>query len=145
MEFQANSSGEALAYAHTGRRRGGPRSGRGWSISAIARHLGRDRATVRGYLAGDRVPGVRKRVAPDPLEPFVTYLAARFVDDAHLWLTALYDEVVPLGYPRSYPSFARGVRRLGLRPLTALPRRDGQGDDRDRASAGRRGSMWLSA
>jgi transposase len=91
-------------------------AGRGWSISAIARHLGRDRATVRGYLAGERVPGVRKRVAPDPLEPFVAYLAARFVDDPHLWLTALFDEVVPLGYARSYPSFARGVRRLGLRP-----------------------------
>jgi transposase len=91
-------------------------AGRGWSISAIARHLGRDRATVRGYLAGERTPGVRTRAAPDPLEPFVAYLAARFADDPHLWLTALFDEVVRLGYPRSYPSFARGVRRLGLRP-----------------------------
>jgi len=25
---------------------------RGWSISAIARHLGLDRKTVRGYLSG---------------------------------------------------------------------------------------------
>jgi len=91
-------------------------AGRGWSISAIARHLGRDRKTVRAYVHGERTPGVRRRAAPDPLEPFVTYLAARFVDDPHLWLTALYDEVVPLGYPRSYPSFARGVRRAGLRP-----------------------------
>jgi len=91
-------------------------AGRGWSTSAIARHLGRDRATVRAYLAGERAPGVRKRAAPDPLEPFVAYLAARFADDPHLWLTALFDEAVRLGYPRSYPSFARGVRRLGLRP-----------------------------
>ena len=30
---------------------------RGWSISAIARHLGRDRKTVRSYLNGERVPG----------------------------------------------------------------------------------------
>jgi transposase len=30
---------------------------RGWSISAIARHLGIDRKTVRAYLNGDRVPG----------------------------------------------------------------------------------------
>ena len=29
---------------------------RGWSISAIARHLGRDRKTVRGYLSGQQVP-----------------------------------------------------------------------------------------
>ena len=34
---------------------------RGWSISAIARHTGRDRKTVRGYLAGEREPGVRAR------------------------------------------------------------------------------------
>ena len=32
---------------------------RGWSISAIARHLERDRKTVRSYLNGDRQPGVR--------------------------------------------------------------------------------------
>ena len=30
---------------------------RGWSISAIARHLGHDRKTVRAYLRGDREPG----------------------------------------------------------------------------------------
>ena len=33
----------------------------GWSISAIARHVGRDRKTVRAYLSGERQPGVRKR------------------------------------------------------------------------------------
>lgn len=41
---------------------------RGWTISAIARHLGRDRKTVRAYINGERVPGVRARSAPDPLE-----------------------------------------------------------------------------
>jgi IS30 family transposase len=35
----------------------------GWSISAIARHLGRDRKTIRGYLSGEREPGRRKRFA----------------------------------------------------------------------------------
>lgn len=29
---------------------------RGWSISAIARHLGRGRMTVRAYLNGEREP-----------------------------------------------------------------------------------------
>ena len=43
---------------------------RGWTISAIARHLGRDRKTVRAYINGERVPGVRAKTAPDPLEPF---------------------------------------------------------------------------
>ena len=28
----------------------------GWTISAIARHLGRDRKTIRAHLRGDRTP-----------------------------------------------------------------------------------------
>src|SRR6266851_1462097 len=48
--------------------------------------------------------------------PFAQYLAARFADDPHLWATALYDEVVPLGYGLSYVSFARQLRLAGLRP-----------------------------
>jgi transposase len=91
-------------------------SKRGWSISAIARHLGCDRKTVRSYLNGERVPGVRRSSAPDPLAPFAGYVAARFVDDPHLWATALFDEVAALGYGCSYPSFARQLRAAGLRP-----------------------------
>ena len=34
---------------------------RGWTISAIARHTGFDRKTVRKYLGGDGTPGVRAR------------------------------------------------------------------------------------
>jgi transposase len=89
---------------------------RGWTISAIARHIGRDRKTVRAYINGERVPGIRGRSAPDLLEPFKAYLAARFVDDPHVWASALYDEVVRLGYPLSYPSFVRQIRVAGLRP-----------------------------
>ena len=83
---------------------------RGWTISAIARHLGRDPKTVRAYINGERVPGVRAKTAPDQLEPFKKYLAARFVDDPHVWASALYDEVRRLGYRLSYPSFARQLR-----------------------------------
>jgi transposase len=64
---------------------------------SIARHLGRDPKTVRAYLAGKRVPGRRASSRPDLLAPCVAYLRARFVDDPHLWATALFDEVVPLG------------------------------------------------
>jgi transposase len=89
---------------------------RGWSISAIARHLERDRKTVRCYLNGDRLPGVRVTAVADPLAEFEVYIRARFVDDPHLWATSLFDEVVALGYARSYPSFVRQVRQRGLRP-----------------------------
>ncbi|WP_423783064.1 helix-turn-helix domain-containing protein, partial [Ferrimicrobium acidiphilum] len=40
---------------------------RGWSVSAIARHLGRDRKTVRRYLADTATPGARRRGTPDAL------------------------------------------------------------------------------
>ena len=89
---------------------------RGWTISAIARHLGRDRKTIRAYVEGQRQPGARRRAVPDHFEPFVAYVRERLVADPHLWGTALYDEVVGLGYPRSYVTFVREVRRRGLRP-----------------------------
>ncbi|MEX1264290.1 MAG: IS21 family transposase, partial [Actinomycetota bacterium] len=60
---------------------------RGWSTSAIARHLGRDRKTIRGYLNAERSPGRRASTVPDPLGPFEGYIRARFADDHHLWGT----------------------------------------------------------
>jgi hypothetical protein len=89
---------------------------RGWSIAAIARHLDRNPKTIRAYVNGEREPGRRRRRAPDPLAPYVGYLAARFVDDPHIWASALYDEVSRLGYRLSYVSFARQLRTQGLRP-----------------------------
>jgi transposase len=89
---------------------------RGWTISAIARHLGRDRKTVRAYINGTTAPGVRHSSRSDPLEPYARYITLRFVDDPHVWASALYDEVKRLGYPLSYPSFVRQVRMAGLRP-----------------------------
>jgi transposase len=89
---------------------------RGWSISAIARHVGHDRKTVRGYLCGEREPGVRERAEPDPFDAFEPYVRQRFVDDQHVWATTLFDEVVALGYPRSYQTFTRALRDRQLRP-----------------------------
>jgi transposase len=88
----------------------------GWSIAAIARHLGRDPKTIRAYLDGRRTPGQRRRSAPDVFAPYVDYVAARLGEDRHVWATALYDEVVALGYQGSYPSFTRALRSRGLRP-----------------------------
>src|ERR1044071_7729640 len=89
---------------------------RGWSVSAIARHLGRDRKTVRAYLSGEREPGRRRRAGPGRFAPFVSCCKIRFGDDPHLWATTLFDEVAALGYEGSYPSFTRELRRRGLRP-----------------------------
>lgn len=92
---------------------------RGWTISAIARHLGVSRVTVRAYLDGTRVPGQRARSVVDPFEVFAEYCRIRLCDDPHLWGTTLFDELIELGYAGSYPSFTRAVRVRTLRPVCA--------------------------
>jgi hypothetical protein len=87
----------------------------GSSISAIARRLGRDRKTVRSYLGGGRVAGVRSRV-PDASLRFLPYCRQRLTDDPHLLATQLFAEVVELGYPGGYSTFTRALRSHQLRP-----------------------------
>ena len=89
---------------------------RGWTISAIARHTGHDRKTIRAYLNGERSPGERKKSAADPFEPFLAYVTARLVEDPHLWSRTLCDELEDLGYTQSYPTLTRQIRQRGLRP-----------------------------
>ncbi|HEY5785682.1 MAG TPA: hypothetical protein VIT65_12975 [Microlunatus sp.] len=81
----------------------------GWTITAIANHVGRDRKTVRNYLNGNREPGVRRR-AEDPFGPFVEYVTARLVEDPHLWAVTLCDELEPLGFTASYQTLTRQIR-----------------------------------
>jgi transposase len=88
----------------------------GWSVSEIARHVGRDRKTVRAYLAGDRQPGVRVAVEPDLFDRFEPYVRQRLSDDHGMWATTLFDEVRALGYVRAYQTFTRKLRERHLRP-----------------------------
>lgn len=89
---------------------------RGWSISAIARHLGRDRKTVRAYLSGERTLGQRRLAGADPFDVVEPYVRQRLADDPHVWATVLFDEVKGLGYGQSYETFNRKIRNRGLRP-----------------------------
>ena len=61
-------------------------------------------------------PGSASAAEPDPFEPFAGYCRERLAEDPHLWATTLFDEVVELGYDRSYPTFTRQLRARGLRP-----------------------------
>ena len=88
---------------------------RGWTVAAIARHLGRDPRTVKAYLEGERVAGVR-RVPSDPFARFAEYCRVRLSDDPHLWARVLFDEVAGLGYQGGYSTFTRAVRQRALRP-----------------------------
>lgn len=90
---------------------------RGWSISAIARHTGRNRRTIRNYINGVSTPGVRKPAGEDSFAPFVDYVSARLGEDPHLWARTLLDELEALGFPLSYPSLTRNIRTRGLRPV----------------------------
>lgn len=89
---------------------------RGWSISAIARHLGHDRKTIRAYLNGERTAGVRVSAGGSLFDPFVDYCRARLAEDPHLWAMTLFDEIVGLGFVQSYPTFTRQLRLRSLRP-----------------------------
>ncbi|MCZ7590558.1 MAG: IS21 family transposase [Gaiella sp.] len=97
---------------------------RGWSISAIARHTGRDRKTIRAWLGeGERR---RRARAPSVLEPFRAFIERRLGDDPHLDATVLLRELRPLGFERSYQTLTRELRRLGLRPECPVCKRGGQ-------------------
>ena len=96
---------------------------RGWSISAIARHTGRDRKTVRAWLAGERA---RRPLAASVLEPYRRYLERRLQDDPHVDATVLLRELRSLGFERSYQTLTRELRRLGLRPVCPACKRGGQ-------------------
>jgi hypothetical protein len=85
--------------------------GRGWSVSAIARHTGRDRKTIRTCLKGQAKQRGR---APSVLEPFREYLVARFADDPHVLGTVLFRELVGLIIDWS-------LVRVQAGPLTCLP------------------------
>jgi hypothetical protein len=96
---------------------------RGWSVSAIARHTGRDRKAVRVWLEqGERR---RRARAPSVLEPYRAYIERRFADDPHLDATVLLCELRPLGFVRSYQTLTRELRRLELRPECPVCKRGG--------------------
>jgi hypothetical protein len=109
----------------------------GWTISAIARHLGRDRKTIRSYLSGDRVGGVWAASVDDPLGPFVAYLRQRLVDDPH----GVGHDAVRRGTRAGVRPFLSPVHPRPARPsvaaaLRAMPGLPGPGSRGDRSSGG---------
>ena len=88
----------------------------GWTISAIARHLGRDRKTIRAISAPAEEAGVRVRCRPGSVRAVRRLLRAAPGDDPHLWGSTLFDELLELGYGQSYPTMTRQIRARNLRP-----------------------------
>ncbi len=98
-----------------------------WKYMPYANAAGRSRRspdtpavtpkTIRSYLNGTTTPGVRKRSVVDPFEVFLAYVTARLIDDPHLWVRTLCDELEDLGYAMSYQTLTRQVRDRKLRPV----------------------------
>jgi WbqC-like protein len=88
---------------------------RGWSIAAIARHLNRDRRTIKAYLTGERTVGYRRQPVAAFVQ-FLDYCRLGLNDDPHLWSSVLFDEIVALGYLGGYSTFTRALRRHEVRP-----------------------------
>jgi hypothetical protein len=88
-------------------------AGQGWSVSAIARHVGHDRKTVRIYLNGHRAPG-QPRPHAHSFAPFAAYVRQRAAEDCHLRGTGLHREITALGYAGSYSAFTRELRGHGI-------------------------------
>lgn len=80
-------------------------------------HTGRDRKTIGSYLNGTTTPGVRKRSIPDPFEVFLAYVTTRLIDDPHLWVRTLCDELEDLGYSMSCRTLHRKIREFKFRPI----------------------------
>src|SRR4051794_34391039 len=102
---------------------------RGWSISAISRHTGRDRKTVRAWLGGQRE---RRAPAASVLEPYRDYIEQRLhveTGDPHLDATVLWRELRQLGFDRSYPTLTRELRRLRLRPACSACQHRGHSEE----------------
>jgi transposase len=86
----------------------------GLSVSAIARQLGVDRKTVRGYIKkGLEPPTYKKRLAtPGVVDPFVPYLRERLTAFPGLTGVRLWREVRERGFAGSYSVVRDCVRDL---------------------------------
>jgi hypothetical protein len=82
----------------------------GWSMTAIARHLGHDRKTICAHLQRDCAPAQRSSTRPDPFARFIPYVRARLAQHPDLPATTLYRELVARGFALSYPTLAARLR-----------------------------------
>jgi transposase len=98
---------------------------KGWTIQAIAAHLGRDRRTVSHYLQASTFPErqPRRQLSPTLLGPFQPYLLERW--NAGCYNAAqLYRDIQAHGYPGKYSIVSAYVSRLRVAQGLALKHRD---------------------
>jgi len=87
-----------------------------WSLRAIADQLGHAPQTVRGYLDGRTIPGVRAQRPSLLTELLAGYCRKRFAEDPYLRPSTLFSEVIELGFNGSRSTFYRELRQGRLSP-----------------------------
>ena len=86
----------------------------GHSLSAIARRMGMQRATVRMFLRADEYPEARPGAKPSKVQPFAEYLQKRWREGCHQ-AGQLYREIQERGYqgrPRVLQAYLAVWRKL---------------------------------
>lgn len=86
----------------------------GWSVRAIADQLGHSPQTIRSYLNGRTMPGIRAPRVTLLTDPLANYCGQRLAEDPHLRPNALFKEVTELGFPGSRSTFYRELARRRL-------------------------------
>jgi TniQ len=79
----------------------------GWSVRAIADHLGHSQQTIRAYINGRTTPGTRVPRQSLLTERLANYCHLRLAEDPNLRLGALFKEVADLGFKGSRSTFYR--------------------------------------
>jgi transposase len=98
----------------------------GWTIKAIAAHLGRHHRTVKKYLDASTFPErPPRRSPPSILDPYKTYLFERWNAGCHS-VKELFHEMQTRGFPGQYSVVAHYVSRFRP-PGGQIPRRQKSG------------------
>ncbi len=92
LQQQAKREQRVERYEEIKRRRA-----EGLSVSAIARRMGMQRATVRMFLRADEYPEARRGSQPSKVQPFAEYLKERWLAGCHN-ARQLYREIKAQGY-----------------------------------------------
>lgn len=85
---------------------------RGLSVTAIAKHTGKDPKTIRKYRDHPELLAEQPKARPRLVDDYARYIDARLADNEHLAGTVLLREIEALGFTGSYQSLARHLHRV---------------------------------
>ncbi|MYY49932.1 hypothetical protein CMT87_09000 [Elizabethkingia anophelis] len=88
--------------------------GKGYSIRAMARHLGMSRQTIRRYMDMETLPR-RSNNWINPLERFFPYIKKRMEKEPDILLTTLWEGLKSEGYNGAYTTLSDALKYYGIR------------------------------